>query len=126
MTAALTNFITKIFPQGEKFVSMDQNLSIVEILESMIQDATRENQMNTPIFFILSPGADPVKDVEKIGKKMRFEYNLNNFFNIPLGQGQDIVADAKLEAGFKEGYWVMLQNIHLMPSWLDKLDKKLE
>ena len=41
--------------------------------------------MNSPIFFILSPGADPVKEVEKIGKKMNFSYNLNNFFNIALG-----------------------------------------
>lgn len=82
--------------------------------------------MNSPIFFILSPGADPVKEVEKIGKKMNFSYNLNNFFNIALGQGQDVVADSKLEAGFKEGHWVMLQNIHLMPSWLGKLDKKLD
>lgn len=49
--------------------------------------------MNIPIFFILSPGADPVKEVEKIGKKMRFERNLNNFFNVALGQGQDVVAD---------------------------------
>ena len=64
--------------------------------------------MNSPIFFILSPGADPVKEVEKIGKKMNFSYNLNNFFNIALGQGQDVVADSKLEAGFKEGHWVML------------------
>ena len=53
----------------------------------MIKDATRENQMNTPIFFILSPGADPVKEVEKIGKQMKFEYNMNNFYNIALGQG---------------------------------------
>ncbi len=41
--------------------------------------------MNTPIFFILSAGADPVKEVERLGKKLRFEYNLNNFFNIALG-----------------------------------------
>lgn len=75
--------------------------------------------MNVPVFFILSPGADPVKEVEKIGKKMRFERNLNNFFNVALGQGQDVVADQKLENGFREGHWVMLQNIHLMPSWLD-------
>lgn len=87
MTSALINFIIKVFPQGDQFVQMDQNFSFNEILESMIKDATKETDMNTPIFFILSPGADPVKEVEKIGKKMKFEYNLNNFFNIALGQG---------------------------------------
>lgn len=126
MTSALTQFIKNVLPRGSEFVSMDQNLSFNDILQQAIQDATKETSMNTPIFFILSPGADPVKEVEKIGKKMRFEYNLNNFYNIALGQGQDKYADAKLEAGFRDGYWIMLQNIHLMPSWLGSLEKKLD
>jgi dynein heavy chain len=32
----------------------------------------------------------------------------------------------KLELGHKEGHWVMLQNIHLMPKWLLELEKKLD
>lgn len=126
MTVALVQFIKSVLPRGNDFVSMDQNLSFNEVLVSAIEDATMETSMNTPIFFILSTGADPVKEVEKIGKKMKFEYNLNNFFNIALGQGQDKYADSKLEAGFRDGYWVMLQNIHLMPSWLSSLEKKLD
>lgn len=126
MSNALTNFIKAVLPKGHDFISMDQNFSFNEILDSIINDSTRENSMNTPIFFILSPGADPVQEVEKIGKRKKFEYNLNNFYNIALGQGQDKIAEAKLDAGFKEGYWVMLQNIHLMPSWLPSLEKKLE
>lgn len=127
MTNALVWFIRNVLPRGQEFVSMDQNLSFYEILSSAIKDSTHDDaSINTPIFFILSPGADPVKEVEKIGKKMRFEYNAGNFFNIALGQGQDRIADAKLDAGFKEGYWIMLQNIHLMPSWLPSLEKKLD
>lgn len=43
-----------------------------------------------------------------------------------LGQGQDIVAMNKLEIAHKEGHWVMLQNIHLMPRFLIELEKKLD
>ena len=32
----------------------------------------------------------------------------------------------KLEIGHKEGHWVMLQNIHLMPRWLLELEKRLD
>ena len=32
----------------------------------------------------------------------------------------------KLEQGFKEGMWIMLQNIHLMPGFLIDLEKKLD
>jgi len=45
---------------------------------------------------------------------------------IALGQGQDKPAMAKLELGHKDGHWVMLQNIHLMPSFLLELEKKLD
>jgi len=55
----------------------------------------------------LSPGADPVKDVELMGKQYSIDVNRNNFFNISLGQGMDVVAEAKLDAGFKDGYWIM-------------------
>merc|ERR1719453_1823761 len=45
---------------------------------------------------------------------------------IALGQGQDVVAMNKLDIGHKEGHWVMLQNIHLMPTFLLDLEKKLD
>ena len=32
----------------------------------------------------------------------------------------------KLELAHKEGHWVMLQNIHLMPKWLIELEKTLD
>jgi len=32
----------------------------------------------------------------------------------------------KLEIGHKEGHWVMLQNVHLMPFFLLELEKKLD
>jgi dynein heavy chain len=44
---------------------------------------------------------------------------------IALGQGQDKFANDKLDAGHKEGFWVMLQNVHLMPKYLYELEKKL-
>jgi dynein heavy chain len=44
---------------------------------------------------------------------------------IALGQGQDVVANAKLDMAHKEGHWVMLQNVHLMPDFLLDLEKKL-
>ncbi len=39
----------------------------------------------TPVFFILSPGVDPLKDVEALGKKLGFTGDNGNFHNISLG-----------------------------------------
>jgi dynein heavy chain len=126
MIPSLSKFIREVLPEGDNFVGMDQNLSFAEILESAYIDATQESQLNSPIFFILSPGADPVREVEKLGEKKGFSEKKNNFHSIALGQGQDIVAEAKLNLSYKEGHWIMIQNIHLMPSWMPTLEKLLE
>lgn len=68
-----------------------------------------ESDPATPIFFILSPGVDPLKDVEALGKKLGFTFDDNNFHNVSLGQGQEIVAEQNMDLAAKEGHWVILQ-----------------
>ena len=68
-----------------------------------------ETGPGTPVFFILSPGVDPLKDVEALGKKLGFTFDNNNFHNISLGQGQEIVAEQAMDLASKEGHWVVLQ-----------------
>uniref|UniRef100_A0A8D1A5Y0 Dynein axonemal heavy chain 9 n=1 Tax=Sus scrofa TaxID=9823 RepID=A0A8D1A5Y0_PIG len=64
----------------------------------------------TPMFFILSPGVDPLKDVENQGKKLGYTFNNRNFHNVSLGQGQEVVAEAALDLAAKKGHWVILQD----------------
>lgn len=68
-----------------------------------------ETGPGTPVFFILSPGVDPLKDVEALGKKIGFTFDNNNFHNISLGQGQEVVAEQAMDLAAKEGHWVVLQ-----------------
>ena len=63
----------------------------------------------TPVFFVLSPGVDPLKDVEALGTKLGFAVDNKNFHNVSLGQGQEIVAENALDLASKEGHWVVLQ-----------------
>ena len=63
----------------------------------------------TPVFFVLSPGVDPLKDVEALGKKLGFTTDNQNFHNVSLGQGQEIVAENALDLASKDGHWVILQ-----------------
>ncbi|XP_014887254.1 dynein axonemal heavy chain 9 isoform X4 [Poecilia latipinna] len=85
-----------------------------------------ESSPATPMFFILSPGVDPLKDVEKHGKKMGYTFDNNNFHNVSLGQGQEVIAEQALDLAAREGHWVILQNIHLVARWLGTLEKLLE
>jgi len=121
ITIALGNFIRNNLPYGPEYIDMDQKCTFADILEQAFDDS----DPNTPIFFILSPGADPVKEVEKICRKRKIEPG-KGFFTMALGQGQDEIAKRRIEEGNKEGHWVMLENIHLMPVWLLELEKILD
>ncbi|EGI59469.1 Dynein beta chain, ciliary [Acromyrmex echinatior] len=85
-----------------------------------------ETSANTPVFFILSPGVDPLKDVEKLGKQLGFTFDAQNFHNVSLGQGQEPIAEEMIEISARNGHWVILQNIHLVKKWLPNLEKKIE
>ena len=77
-----------------------------------------------PMVFILSPGADPLHNIQQLGLETGFSGNRFKF--LALGQGQAPTAEAMLEQGYARGHWVLLQNCHLLLSWLKTLEKLLQ
>ena len=69
--------------------------------------AYNDSTPTTPIYFILSPGANPVLDVQNLAKSCGMDPS-KTLHSIALGQGVEPIAHAKLEIGHKEGHWVML------------------
>lgn len=121
MAIALQNFIESALPKGRRFTEVDARLNAYNILEESFDDSSPE----TPIYFILSPGSDVVSDMDRLARAAKMEKGVS-YFNISLGQGQDIVAMRRLEVAVKEGHWVLLNNVHLMPRWLVELEKVLD
>uniref|UniRef100_A0A8C4N1J5 Dynein axonemal heavy chain 11 n=1 Tax=Equus asinus asinus TaxID=83772 RepID=A0A8C4N1J5_EQUAS len=115
MTYALRNFVEEKL--GTKYVERTR-LDLVKAFE--------ESSPATPVFFILSPGVDALKDIEILGKRLGFTIDSGKFHNVSLGQGQETVAEMALEKASKGGHWVILQNVHLVAKWLGTLEKLLE
>uniref|UniRef100_A0A671Z136 Dynein, axonemal, heavy polypeptide 9 like n=1 Tax=Sparus aurata TaxID=8175 RepID=A0A671Z136_SPAAU len=115
MTYALRNFVEEKL--GVKYT---------EGRKTEFAKSFRESGPASPVFFILSPGVDPLKDVESLGRKLGFTIDLGKLHNVSLGQGQEAVAEVAMEKAAKEGHWVILQNIHLVGRWLGSLEKLLE
>lgn len=88
--------------------------------------ACEESSPATPVFFILSPGLDALKDLEVLGRRLGFTIDSGKFHNVSLGQGQELEAEMALEKAAIRGHWVILQNIHLVAKWLGTLEKLLE
>lgn len=120
ITTCLSNFIEKTLPNGSNYTECDSTSSPFEILYSSYLDSTT----TTPIYFILSPGANPLVEVRNLATKCGI--SLANVHNVALGDGQDVVAFNYLELGHNEGHWIFLQNIQLMPDFLKDLEKKLD
>jgi dynein heavy chain len=120
MTVAMVDYVAKTLPDGRSYTESDAGKSFYDVLQMSMEDSTPVN----PVFFILSPGTDPVLELEKIAKKRGFYEH--KFHRVALGEGQDVIAMDKLKVAHVEGHWVVLENIHLMPKWNPHLEKKLD
>uniref|UniRef100_A0A8B9GFD9 Uncharacterized protein n=1 Tax=Amazona collaria TaxID=241587 RepID=A0A8B9GFD9_9PSIT len=115
MTYAIRDFVEE--KMGSKYVE-GRSVDLAKVY--------KESSPSTPLFFILSPGVDPLKDVEALGRKLDFTIENGRIHNVSLGQGQEPVAERALEVAAEQGHWVILQNIHLVARWLRTLDKIVE
>lgn len=108
------------------FVSVNLGKVYIEGSSLPFAESFKESGPATPIFFILSPGVDPLKDVEALGRHLGFTSDKKNFHNISLGQGQEVVAEEAMQLSAREGHWIILQNVHLVAKWLPAFEKRLE
>jgi dynein heavy chain, axonemal len=110
---AVTNFVIK--NMGEKYV-MPPVINYQNIFD--------QSTPTGPVVFILSPGADPQSDLQKLAENLGFGGSRLKFLS--LGQGQAPIALQLLETAVARGQWLMLQNCHLLVEWLRTLEKVLE
>ena len=121
LTMAISKFVRATLPSGAEYTECDGQLNSYQVLEDSFQDSSPE----IPIYFILSKGSNIVADVDKLAAKFGMVAG-QTYHNISLGQGQDIIAEERLENGHRQGHWVILNNVHLMPRWLSKVEKMLD
>ncbi|KAF9424735.1 hypothetical protein HW555_000036 [Spodoptera exigua] len=110
---ALTDYIT--VTMGEEYITPP-----VISLDMIFEQTTPF----TPVVFILSPGSDPTADLMKLADRCGF--GGGKFKYLSLGQGQEGAALALLEGAISHGQWLILQNCHLLVSFLRELEKQLE
>ncbi|EGF80533.1 hypothetical protein BATDEDRAFT_25191 [Batrachochytrium dendrobatidis JAM81] len=110
---AITTFVIQNI--GEKYV-MPPVINYSNIFD--------QSTPTSPVIFILSPGADPQNDLQKLAETLGFGGNRLKFLS--LGQGQAPIALQLLETAVTRGQWLMLQNCHLLVVWLRVLEKVLE
>uniref|UniRef100_A0A182NRZ8 AAA+ ATPase domain-containing protein n=1 Tax=Anopheles dirus TaxID=7168 RepID=A0A182NRZ8_9DIPT len=109
----LNNYVAQTM--GEEFIT-PPILSFDAIYE--------QSTASTPVVFILSPGSDPTSDLMKLADRCGF--GGPKFKHISLGQGQEGAALRLLYAALEQGMWLMLQNGHLLISFIKTLEKIID
>ena len=110
---AINEYVTT--EMGEEYIT-PPNISFDAIFE--------QTRPETPVVFMLSSGSDPTGDLMKLAERKGMIKD--RFKHISLGQGQEPAAMALLEIAITQGHWLMLQNGHLLISFLRELEKVLE
>merc|ERR1719421_740811 len=110
----------------QQFVQDNLGTDYVEQEPFDIQVAYEESTNLSPLFFVLFPGTDPTPAVESCAGRLGISDANGRFVNISMGQGQEQIALTSLRKQAESGGWIMLQNIHLMQSWLPQLDRAME
>ena len=80
-----------------------------------------DSTCNTPIIFVLSPGADPMSNLMAFAKEK--EMDGSRFKILSLGQGQGKKAEDLIKMGRINGDWICLQNCHLAATWMTDLER---
>ena len=93
LTSALMQFVRTTLPGGSGYADLDADSNSFGVLEQAFDDASP----TVPIYFVLSPGANVVADVDKLAERDGMKAG-ETYFNVSLGQGQDVVAQERLEA----------------------------
>ena len=110
----------KITAAVQDFVAANLGSRFIEPQSSDLASLFKESSALIPLIFVLSPGADPASSLYKFAEEMKFTKRLSS---VSLGQGQGPKAEVLIKEGIEKGMWVLLQNCHLAPSWMNSLDK---
>ncbi len=109
--AACSRFVQSIL--GPKF-SMERELDLASIVEA-------EVKANTPILMCSVAGFDASARVDDLATELG-----KSMTSIAIGSEEGFAqADKAINSASKSGRWVLLKNVHLAPSWLVTLEKKL-
>ena len=101
-----------------KYIETNLGPSFTQIPAFDLSVSYGDSDSNKPLIFILSAGSDPLSKIEKLAHNMVYADRLRT---LSLGQGQGSLAEKMIVEAVKSGDWVVLQNCHLLTSWLPSL-----
>lgn len=125
--ALLSLLLVKLFrldrfvPAAERFVVLVFGPGLFDIVEDLKATVT-EVPATRPIALVSSPGFDASYKVDSLVERTRVRCT-----NIAMGSNEGLAsADKAISNAAQVGSWVLVKNVHLAPTWLQSLEKRME
>ncbi|CAK9088100.1 Cytoplasmic dynein 2 heavy chain 1 (Dynein heavy chain isotype 1B) [Durusdinium trenchii] len=76
---------------------------------------------SVPILLVATPGADPTSELQEFAAKT---VGKDHYLELAMGGGQTEDALVTLRDAARNGDWLCLKNLHLVASWIPRLEKE--
>jgi dynein heavy chain 1 len=112
--------IDRFVPAAEKFVTAVFGEDLLQVTGDLKQ-IVEQVSSTTPIALCSSPGFDASYKVDNLVQQQRAQCA-----NIAMGSNEGLgSADKAISNAAATGTWVLVKNVHLAPTWLQSLEKRL-
>ncbi|KAK4240895.1 dynein heavy chain, N-terminal region 1-domain-containing protein [Achaetomium macrosporum] len=113
--------LDRFVPAAERFVTLVFGPDLFDIVEDLKQTVDQVSATR-PIALVSSPGFDASYKVDSLVERMRVRCT-----NIAMGSNEALAsADKAIANAAQTGSWVLIKNVHLAPTWLQSLEKRME
>ncbi|KAG6054551.1 Dynein heavy chain cytoplasmic [Claviceps sp. LM77 group G4] len=111
----------RFVPAAERFVAEVFGSEVFDFVEDL-KDTVNQVSATLPIALVSSPGFDASYKVDNLVERMNVKCT-----NIAMGSNEGLAsADKAISNAAQTGSWVLVKNVHLAPTWLQSLEKRME
>ena len=112
--------LDRFVPTAERFVTAVFGKELLQVPFGL-QQVVRQVNATTPIALCSTPGFDASYKVDHLVERQGARCA-----NIAMGSNEGVTsADKAISAAAASGSWVLVKNVHLVPAWLQSLEKRL-
>ncbi|KAI9891081.1 MAG: Dynein heavy chain, cytoplasmic [Vezdaea aestivalis] len=112
--------LDRFVPSAEKFVTAVFGKALLDA-SGDLAEVTEQVSATVPIALSSSPGFDASYKVDSLVERKKAQCT-----NIAMGSNEGLAsADKAISYAAANGSWVLIKNVHLAPTWLQSLEKRL-
>ncbi|OAA61317.1 dynein heavy chain, cytosolic (DYHC) [Cordyceps fumosorosea ARSEF 2679] len=111
----------RFVPAAERFVAQVFGAETFDIVEDL-KDTAMQVSATLPVALVSTPGFDASYKVDNLVERVKVKCT-----NIAMGSNEGLAsADKAITSAAETGSWVLVKNVHLAPTWLQSLEKRME